>query len=633
MKLTHWSLILGSALLQMAAAAPSLSENSGAKLQSRIVIPKQDLENEHIDKDGLEGKDIKGIKHTYGSESKRAIADAVIWLKNKKRAISKGLDTDKVPTSNSGDQKGSQSNEKPQRVNSKKTKGFGRLNEGQAYNSFLDKGGIADAVIWPNDRKRAIPDGPVKPAGNEANKTDIQKFKFTPPNTAVKDFKDVDLKEYFAPPNPTDIKSRVEAKLKEVKEDINKQQGKKDEDSEPKEQKDNPKGQKDDPKGQKDDPKVQEDDPKEQKDNPKEQKDNLKEQKDNPNELYNRADDKDCQGSLRQEYKFTKDYNSYLQSLGISGGATINGWGQSASVSGNYLNQAKFSKESLTYVAFLDIEKQSESRSGFEFNKARYKQGYFAQDFGNRWIHGFKTGGKMIARITFTTKDSTKSTDLKAHAEAALTYLDVNAEVKGDIAKDMKEVNNHTNADVSVFYQGNLGVFMENSGQAHQESLSGSAGEVLLQVRSWADKFKSSACKHDYAYGLILDEYETVPGFRDLEGNPKVPDYDKAHLWSLEILAQIVKVEELKQFLSSVSHLDDGKKGEMKQAAIKAIGESKDWVKLVAQNPEKADEEAIKLMERLNTDFFAKYGTYVKDATNVGRCLFNIKSCKEKNSD
>lgn len=35
--------------------------------------------------------------------------------------------------------------------------------------------------------------------------------------------------------------------------------------------------------------------------------------------------------------------STYLQTVGISGSAAISGWGQSSSVHGNYLNQAKVS--------------------------------------------------------------------------------------------------------------------------------------------------------------------------------------------------------------------------------------------------------------------------------------------------
>lgn len=33
--------------------------------------------------------------------------------------------------------------------------------------------------------------------------------------------------------------------------------------------------------------------------------------------------------------------SSYLKALDVSGAATVSGWGQSASVSGSYLNQAE----------------------------------------------------------------------------------------------------------------------------------------------------------------------------------------------------------------------------------------------------------------------------------------------------
>lgn len=73
--------------------------------------------------------------------------------------------------------------------------------------------------------------------------------------------------------------------------------------------------------------------------------------------------------------------------------------------------------------------------------------------------------------------------------------------MSADVKKSMDEVNKHTNVEVSLFYQGDLGIFMENLEGAPNDIPSGSADAVLGQVKSWSDKFESYACKHDYAYG------------------------------------------------------------------------------------------------------------------------------------
>ncbi|OAA48932.1 subtilisin-like protease [Beauveria brongniartii RCEF 3172] len=439
--------------------------------------------------------------------------------------------------------------------NQNKNPAFGLLTKGQGYNTFLEKGRIVDAVIWPESKKRADTDAP------ENTQNEIG-FDFAPPSTDFDDFAGVDAAEYFEAPKPDDVKARIAEELRKLKEEKKKQKEKK-------------------------------------------------------KKLQSRDEDPNCRGTIHKEYKFVEDYNTYLKTLGIGGGATISGWGQSASVSGNYLDQAKFNKNSLTYVAVIDVERQLTQPGGFEFNTARYKVGKFGQDFGDRWIHGFKTGGRMVARVTFTATDDTKSTDLKANAKTALSFWGVKGDLSVDVKKGMEEVNKHTTVEVSLFYQGELGVLMADKENSPKDISFGSAESVLSQVKSWADKFEDYVCKHDYAYGPLLDEYDVVPGFSDLEDSPEVPDYDIARIYSLEVLALMVKIEEQKNILSAAKDLDDKKKREVTSAAIRMIKAGKKWVKSAGQDPDKAADEADKLIETLGTDFIDKFKADVTTALKV----------------
>ncbi|KGQ04605.1 Subtilisin-like protease 11 [Beauveria bassiana D1-5] len=618
MKPVYWSLAFGPTLFHITGAAESESSNNGtAGSLGHIVVLKADLETRHIDEhidwvNGLHkrvnGRDNsnqgQGIEHTYRAEAigfhgyAGRFSDEVLKQitehqhvdfveENQEIAVEPERREEGQEAVKSSDDSGQERPEKvdspPESVgNQNKKKAIGLLTRGQGYNTFLEKGKIVDAVIWPSNKKRATVNGTTVLAGNETTQTEAI-FDFIPPTTEVEDFDDVDATQYFEISKPNEIKDRVAANLKEYKE---------------------------------------------QKKKEKEEKDRLLE----TNEIQTRAEDPKCPGILRKEYKFTEDYDSYLKLLGISGGATISGWGQSASVSGNYLNQAKFAKNSLTYVAFLDVERQMTTPGGFELNKARYKPGQFSQEFGNRWIHGFKTGGKMIARVTFTSKDNTKTSDLKAHAEASLGFWNVRGELTADVKKSMEEVNKHTNVDVSLFYQGELGIFMGEKEGSPTDIPSGSAEAVLGQVKAWADKFESYACKHDYAYGPLLDEYETVPGFSELEDDIEIPDYDTAHLYALEILAIMVKVEEQKKILSSAPHLDDKAKRTMSFTAIKMIKACKTWAKLAEQDLEKAEAQALDLVDRLSAQFVEKYKDDV--AKTLGRnSPENVARCRKVQQD
>lgn len=82
-----------------------------------------------------------------------------------------------------------------------------------------------------------------------------------------------------------------------------------------------------------------------------------------------------------------------------------------------------------------------------------------------------------------------------------MSFWGVKGDLSIDVKKGMEEVNKHTNVDVSLIYEGELGIFMGDKEGSPKSISFGSAEAVLSQVKSWADKFESYACKHDYAYG------------------------------------------------------------------------------------------------------------------------------------
>ncbi|PHH92778.1 hypothetical protein CDD83_5184 [Cordyceps sp. RAO-2017] len=82
------------------------------------------------------------------------------------------------------------------------------------------------------------------------------------------------------------------------------------------------------------------------------------------------ADGVDCHGDLKLSSKLVEDYSSYLKSLDVSASAAVSGWGQSADISGHYLDHTQLEK-------------------GFKFNLESYNySGKFVDDYGDRWIRG-----------------------------------------------------------------------------------------------------------------------------------------------------------------------------------------------------------------------------------------------------
>ncbi|PHH64722.1 hypothetical protein CDD81_3984 [Ophiocordyceps australis] len=253
-----------------------------------------------------------------------------------------------------------------------------------------------------------------------------------------------------------------------------------------------------------------------------------------------------CTRGFTSQYHLVEDYLSYLKILGISAGATVSGWGQSASVSGDYLNQAKFEKSTLTYVATMEVQEQLDVDQEFWFNKTMYSPETFHMAFGNRWIHGFQTGGKIIVRISIKSKGKANANEIKAHAEASLHFWGVGTSISGRVKKSMEELDKHADVEVSMHYQGEMGNHMQES--PPENTHASSVEEILGQAKWWATKFVENSCKHNYKYRAILDEYENVPNF---PWDQPLKDYSNAHEVAYLVLKERVKVSELAQVLQT----------------------------------------------------------------------------------
>ncbi|PFH60798.1 hypothetical protein XA68_10312 [Ophiocordyceps unilateralis] len=316
-----------------------------------------------------------------------------------------------------------------------------------------------------------------------------------------------------------------------------------------------------------------------------------------------------CNGDLRSETKLTTSFESYLKSLGISASATISGYGQSAAVSGNYLDQAKFSKSTLTYVAIMDVTKQLDVRDGFKFNTHLYHNGTFLRDFGDRWIRGFTAGGRMIARISITSKNKSSKNEIQAKAEAALSFWGMTGELSSSVKKSMEELNKDAEVDVSLFYQGDLRTIMSKEG-AEGSIPSNSAQDALTQAKRWADAFLKNACQHDYKYGALLDSYETIPNFPTEQD---VVDYSIPKFVSYMVLGRLVKVTEMSRLLANAHELSDDLKAEIAMAEIDMIEACKKWVTTIAKDQLQVKSTAKALIDKLQKEFMDKYKSYVPD--------------------
>ncbi|PHH91582.1 hypothetical protein CDD83_11118 [Cordyceps sp. RAO-2017] len=154
-----------------------------------------------------------------------------------------------------------------------------------------------------------------------------------------------------------------------------------------------------------------------------------------------------CNAQVFKSAGFVFDYEAYLRSLDISASSVIQGWGQGASISGNYLDESQFSADTLTYVAKLELHKQPDPHDSFEFDLESYEENKdrFAQVYGNRWIRGFERGGKLIIRVSIKSKKDSRREEIMAGVEASFSGFGMSATLGTSAKKSVEKLSAQAN--------------------------------------------------------------------------------------------------------------------------------------------------------------------------------------------
>lgn len=80
-----------------------------------------------------------------------------------------------------------------------------------------------------------------------------------------------------------------------------------------------------------------------------------------------------------------------------------------------------------------------------------------------------------------------------------MRFWGVSGDIDASAKKSMEDVDTNADVEIKLFYQGELGRFMLQSGSPERIS-EGTAQASFLQAKSWADQFIQNACQHRYAY-------------------------------------------------------------------------------------------------------------------------------------
>ncbi|KAM3456688.1 hypothetical protein MY3296_001643 [Beauveria thailandica] len=328
-----------------------------------------------------------------------------------------------------------------------------------------------------------------------------------------------------------------------------------------------------------------------------------------------------CPAEIHSHIEFVSDYTSYLKALGVNAASTISGYGQSASVSGGYLDESTFSSNSLTYIASISINKQRRvADEKFSFNTQYYEgnEKPFATTFGNRFIRGFDMGGKLMARIMLTFDESSNKEEIKAAAEASFGFWGVSGTLSTDVKNNLEKLSKQAKVTVKIFYQGDIG--RELQSQSEPSDKQNSAQQIFETAKSWSEKFLEMACGQDYRYEALLDRYTNIGNFPQKQS---IPHYTSAGAIAYLVLGEMVKNTELRKTLQRQEVLSSEDNRQIQQDEIRLIGAQKNWIRETAKNPDNAEKTVLELF-KLSDAYYEKWTPrLIKESSQVDIKAFN----------
>ncbi|OAA34799.1 hypothetical protein ISF_10001 [Cordyceps fumosorosea ARSEF 2679] len=311
-----------------------------------------------------------------------------------------------------------------------------------------------------------------------------------------------------------------------------------------------------------------------------------------------------CPAEIQSHVEFVSDYTSYLKALGVNAAATISGYGQSASVSGGYLDESAFSSNTLTFIASISINKQRRvPEEIFTFNSQHYEgnERPFPTTYGNRFIRGFDMGGKLMARIMLTFDESSDKEEIKTDAEASFGAWGVSGTLSTEVKNKLERLSKKAKVTVKIFYQGDIGRQLQ--GRSEPSDQQNSAQQIFETAKSWADTFLDMACGQDYRYEALLDRYTNIGNFPQKQS---IPHYTTAGAISYLVLGGMVKNTELRRTLQKQETLSQEEDRQIQQDEIRLIDAQKNWIRETAKRPDNA-QETVKKLFQLSDDYYKKW--------------------------
>ncbi|PKX88450.1 uncharacterized protein P174DRAFT_426047 [Aspergillus novofumigatus IBT 16806] len=272
--------------------------------------------------------------------------------------------------------------------------------------------------------------------------------------------------------------------------------------------------------------------------------------KEPPNEVSSNTDvdegeesdnKEDASGSIRAqkvvyEYSFVKDYHALRETLNLSSGAAVSGWGQSGKVNVEYLDRSEFEGSTLTYQVSVFSENQPSVSYHYSFNQAQWDEWKQSGSpdkpqliYGDRYISDFITGGHFFARFSIKARNESRKNEIEEWAKTAFQMYGADIGVDEEMRKAVENIEKHAEVKCSIHQEG--GTRFRRKGSVTDD---GSESSDFLYIKKQADKFYEEAKQGQHKYrrlqvsSALLQQYVNLPNFR--EGQHFKPhDYRQAN--------------------------------------------------------------------------------------------------------
>ncbi|GKZ22551.1 hypothetical protein AbraIFM66951_006465 [Aspergillus brasiliensis] len=198
------------------------------------------------------------------------------------------------------------------------------------------------------------------------------------------------------------------------------------------------------------------------------------------------------------------------QSLEITAGAAISGWGQSSQIDASYLDRLSFESSTVTYQVQVSSRQQASIGNTYSFNQISTDTPN--KLYGDRFIADFIRGGQYFARVSIASVNQSTSEEIRQAAEVAFSMYGVAGSVTEEVKKAVETINKHSRVTVWIHTSGGGG----RAGVIHAEPHDGD-DSPLLAIKEGADNFYEELRegKHRYRRFALLWKYTNVPNFNN----------------------------------------------------------------------------------------------------------------------